>query len=79
MTHEHRHVRRVHVHLPAPDAPNDDGRFVRRLGGHTGVFSAAASTDGRRLIIDYDPELIRLADLAAIVRLGGRPVANRDT
>lgn len=79
MTHDHHHVRRVHVHLLAPDGPNGNGPSARLLEGHPGVLNAAASADERRVIIDYDPELIRLADVAAIVRLGSRPTGYRDT
>lgn len=79
MTHDHHHVRRVHFtcsHRTGRTATDRPRACSRR---HPGVLNAAASADERRVIIDYDPELIRLADVAAIVRLGSRPTGYRDT
>ena len=79
MTHERRSIRQVRVHLPiAADARTPDRRFERLLEAHPGVLGATAARDGRLLMIDYDPAVIGLVDLAAISRLAGHPVRPSD-
>ncbi|NJD29922.1 MAG: hypothetical protein FIA92_16720 [Chloroflexi bacterium] len=76
MTNSAKRTRLLRVHLPiAADARTDDRRFERLLEAHPGILGATAAKDGRLLMIDYDPTVIGLADLASIVRLGGHPVA----
>ncbi len=79
MTREHRPVRRFRAHVPvSTDARTSDRRYERLLEAHPGIHRAVAAREGRLLIIDYDPLVLGLADLAAIVRLGGVPVAPGD-
>lgn len=80
MTDQRMPIRRLRVHVPiAADARTDDRRFERLLEAHPGILGATAARAGRLLMIDYDPAVIGLADLASIVRLGGHPVDDRDS
>jgi len=53
-----------------------DPAIGRLLEAHPGVVRASVGKAGLLLIVDYDPAVIGLPDVASIVRLAGHRVAS---
>jgi len=66
---------RVHVPIEAAGTTGDPA-IGRLLEAHPGVVRASVGKAGRLLIVDYDPAVIGLPDVASIVRLAGYRVAS---
>jgi len=77
MTEQRSFGRANRVHVPIEGAgTTGDPSLGRLLEAHPGVVRASVGKTGRLLIVDYDPALIGLPDVASIVRLAGYRVAS---
>jgi len=77
MTEQRSRGRANRVHVPIEGAGTAvDPAIGRLLEAHPGVVHASLGKAGRLLIVDYDPAVISLPDVASIVRLAGYRVAS---